>query len=249
MFDFQKEVILNTLDGVKAGDTFFVVDGALYKKEYVGDVYKTEPKDAKEAEFALPSVSAESDIRIELALSNDYRAEFGNADYDFKKNIMVYGVTDANLKDALKKVFAANGNVLKLDGDKVVAADAAIVIEKVVVIAADGKETEVKVTPNVIGVGTYDYIVRNLRLQTSANMRFASPAAVEMPAKGAKYVQFSFAYEVPRHIGGVSVVGQVNKSVTVHTFFVLESLAGEFESIIAKTNAETPENGGEGTEE
>lgn len=79
-----------------------------------------------------------------------------------------------------------------------------------------------KVDDNTVEFGTYNYMIHNLRLPTYANLRFASPAAVEMPMPGVNYVQYSFAYCVDRGInfGGMSVVGQVNRSTTLHTFFV-----------------------------
>lgn len=74
---------------------------------------------------------------------------------------------------------------------------------------------------NVIGFGTYDYMIHNLRLPTNANWRFTSPAASEMPRVGGKYTQYSFEYTVPRRLGGLSVAGQKTASTTIHTFFVL----------------------------
>lgn len=74
---------------------------------------------------------------------------------------------------------------------------------------------------NVVGFGTYDYMIHNLRLPTNANWRFTSPAASEMPRVGGKYTQYSFEYTVPRRIGGLSVAGQKTASTTIHTFFVL----------------------------
>jgi hypothetical protein len=76
---------------------------------------------------------------------------------------------------------------------------------------------------NVVGFGTYEYMIHNLRLPTTANMRFASPSEVEMPVKNGKYVQYSFEYTVPRRLGGLSVAGQNVSSTTIHTFFVLDS--------------------------
>lgn len=78
-------------------------------------------------------------------------------------------------------------------------------------------------TKNNVGFGTYDYMIHNLRLPTYANIRFTSPAEVEMPIKGGKYTQYSFEYTVPRRLGGLSVAGQKTASTTIHTFFVLNN--------------------------
>lgn len=85
------------------------------------------------------------------------------------------------------------------------------------------------VTENNVEFGTYNYMIHNLRLPTYANLRFTSPSAVEMPMAGTNYVQYSFAYCVPRSIsfGGLSVAGQANHSTTLHTFFVPDTKDGE----------------------
>lgn len=89
-------------------------------------------------------------------------------------------------------------------------------------------------TDNVVEFGTYNYLLQNLRMPTYENYRFTSPAAVEMPMVGAKYVQFTFLYCVPRPgLGGLSVAGQYNHSTTTHVFFVEESVAGDFEAMFA----------------
>lgn len=92
---------------------------------------------------------------------------------------------------------------------------------------------------NNVEFGTYNYVLQNLRLPTYANLRFTSPSAPEMPIKGAQYVQYSFAYCVPRiGFGGMSVVGQTNYSTTMHTFYVLETLASSFEDDLKELDAD-----------
>lgn len=89
-------------------------------------------------------------------------------------------------------------------------------------------------TPNAKEFGTYNYLLHNLRMPTYENYRFTSPAVVEMPMAGAKYVQFSFLYCVPRPgLGGLSVAGQYNHSTTTHVFFVEESIAADFEAMFS----------------
>lgn len=93
-------------------------------------------------------------------------------------------------------------------------------------------------TANKAEFGTYEYLIHNLRLPTYANLRFTSPSEVEMPVKGGTYIQYSFAYSVPRvGFGGLSVVGQVVQSTTVHTFYVLSTIKDTFEAELAKLNA------------
>lgn len=173
------------------------------------------------------------------------------------------GVKDINeLKKACELVAASNDNVLhivpedaevaedapKSNSTQIVleAADDYITIRKAVVVTFDCEpeycgdemeavvaEVELDSTPNVVSFGTYEYLIHNLRLPTYANIRFASPAAVEMPVLGGEYYQYSFEYAVPRRIGGLSVVGQMNYSSTGHTFFVLKSQKAAFEAVLA----------------
>lgn len=100
-------------------------------------------------------------------------------------------------------------------------------------VATEDFTDAVKVTKNSTEYGTANWLLHNLRLPTYANMRFTSPSAPEMPIPGAEYVQYSFAYCVPRSIsfGGMSVAGQTNHSTTMHTFFVLSTLVTEFEKL------------------
>ena len=100
MFDFQKEVVLNSLDSVKKFENGFRVDGMLYKNEYVGPVYKTEAVDGAKAKLVidLDAVKGSADAKnvenvmqfvIELGLDNDYRGDFGSVLFYFRKPIVV----------------------------------------------------------------------------------------------------------------------------------------------------------------
>lgn len=98
-------------------------------------------------------------------------------------------------------------------------------------------------TRNKAEFGTYNYLLHNFRLPTYENLRFTSPSAPEMPIKGATYVQYSFAYCVPRvGFGGLSVAGQTNYSTTLHTFYVKSDLTTKFESYLK--NKDTDDSAG-----
>lgn len=95
MFDFQKEVVLNSLDGVKKFENGFRVDGMLYKNDYVGPVYKTEAVDGAKAKLVIDLATVKSAVTnvmqfvIELGLDNDYRGDFGSVLFYFRKPIVV----------------------------------------------------------------------------------------------------------------------------------------------------------------
>ena len=257
MFDFQKEVVINEVNDkiVKGfGKDGFRIDGMLYKKAYVGPVYKTEGYDGEPATITInvSDVNAgKQQIIIELGLDNDYRGEFGSALYYFRKPILIdarEAMAADSLKAALKKVCSSNGNVLKFtnpdaeDAFVLEAVDNFITVRKAEVVKfacesvscnddmmeVASEKKDLAVTSNKAGFANYDYMLHNLRLPTYANIRFAS-SNVEMPVKGGVYTQYSFEYTVPRRLGGLSVAGQKTESTTIHTFFVLNSEVDKFE--------------------
>lgn len=261
MFDFQKEVIINVNDEkiFKDFTDAIRIDGMLYKKAYMGPVYKTigYEGDAATITINVADVNAgKQQIIIELGLDNDYRGEFGSALYYFRKPILIDArepMSANSLKDALKKVCASNGNVLKFknpdaeDAFVLEAVDNFITVRKAEVVKFACKSVscnddmmevvsdkkDLAKTPNKAGFANYDYMLHNLRLPTYANIRFAS-SNVEMPVKDGVYTQYSFEYTVPRRLGGLSVAGQKTESTTIHTFFVLSSVVSDFEMALTK---------------
>lgn len=72
----------------------------------------------------------------------------------------------------------------------------------------------------VEGNGTYQQLLKDLRLPTLENMRWLSPTTDEMPLPGTKYVQYTFHQIACRGVLGGSAVGEVTHSKTTHVFFV-----------------------------
>lgn len=88
------------------------------------------------------------------------------------------------------------------------------------------------ITDNVEPFGTGAWIEENLRFPTIENTRYNRLYKDETPVPGVVYTQYSFLYIRKRDIGGVSVVGQANKTITRHVFYVAESAVDEFEQKI-----------------
>lgn len=262
MFDFHKEVVINSADKFKKLTNGTIqIDSMNYKPEYMGQLFMTEPVEGTNATIKLtPAASWKSgenyEIRIELGLDKDYRGDYASVLYYFRKPVVV-SLNDTsvdNIAKAFELAIPKEYKFLTVTKDAsavtLTAADSYIKVRKVEVVDYQGEEVAepvvvagynvegvaangVVVTKNTVEFGTYNYLIQNLRLPTYENLRFTSPAAVEMPVYGGKYYQFSFIYTVPRHIGGLSVVGQVNHSSTTHTFYVIDSLMTTFVSMFA----------------
>lgn len=92
--------------------------------------------------------------------------------------------------------------------------------------------TEGILTKSVEGFGTYTHILKDLRLPTIEARKFEAVNQEELPVPGAKYNQYIIEYKVDRGLFGGAAVGQQVTSKTTHVFYVLDSLATEFETAL-----------------
>lgn len=88
------------------------------------------------------------------------------------------------------------------------------------------------ITKSVEGFGTYTHILKDLRLPTIEARKFEAVNQEELPVPGAKYNQYIIEYKVDRGLFGGAAVGQQVTSKTTHVFYVLDSLAAEFETAL-----------------
>lgn len=303
MFNFQKEVVLNSMDHVeviKPGNDgshgtpnlekkLRFLDGGEYFFKYIVDkkVYRTKP--IKPVNFTLKFtpkgdlLNKHVQILIELGLDNDYRGDYGSALWYFRKPILVdvfLPSTEAEAAEVITKAIKCAipqeykfVNVSDWTEGKsdvtVTGVDSYQKVRKVVInefvcedrCAGSSEELSelvnlsggalekgnsyIAYTRNNVEFGTYEYLLHNLRLPTYENLRFTSPSAPEMPIKGKEYIQYSFAYCVPRvGFGGLSVVGQMNQSTTLHTFFVNADIQTEFEEKLAELDESLVDDNG-----
>lgn len=89
------------------------------------------------------------------------------------------------------------------------------------------------IVQGVEGFGTYEWLLHNFRLPTAANTRWLALNQDEVPVVGGLYNQYTIVYRVHRGIMGSDAVGDDVTSVTNHVFYVLNSLATEFEGALA----------------
>lgn len=90
------------------------------------------------------------------------------------------------------------------------------------------------ITQGAPGFGTYNQIIKDLRLPTMENNRYMAINSEERPAIGAKYDEFILVYRKPRGTMGSGVVGAQVTSETTHVFYVLQSLSNTFATSLAK---------------
>ena len=97
------------------------------------------------------------------------------------------------------------------------------------------------ITKGKVAFGSYEWILRNLRLPTVMNRRFTSPTETEMPVPGVTYNQYIIYYRVDRGILGGAAVGQVTTSETCHVFYVNSTLTTDYctylDNLVSTINA------------
>lgn len=89
------------------------------------------------------------------------------------------------------------------------------------------------------GVGTYSYLLHNVRIPTDARTRAFAPNSDEAPVLGAKYDQYTIHYCVNRGPLGLNAVGDAVKSVTTHVFFVNSDISANFKTALKKLVGDT----------
>lgn len=95
------------------------------------------------------------------------------------------------------------------------------------------KATVVKTNPEN-GFGTYEQILKDLRLPTAENTQWASINAQEMPIPGAEYTQYTVTYKNEVGVQGAGHVGDLVTAQTTHAFYVVSTATSAFESAVGK---------------
>jgi hypothetical protein len=208
--------------------------------------------------------AGEYNIRINVKMPHKYLGEYAHPNYAaFGKPIMI-GFSIKEGDNAVKKIyeqmyealFAADEFVAieeQSSAVKLTAKDFYMVFDGVEFAkydeCGDGCKPEAgykdlgesifTITENVEPFATGQWILENLRLPSTQNLRFGT-VNDEMPVPSMVYTQFSFAYTSPRPgFGGLSGVGQRVEAVTNHVFYVP---ANEAEAFKAALEGATVEN-------
>lgn len=271
---------LNILRVRKAADFDATGIVAAYKNPYCekvnGSVKITAPTTANTNGVAGDPMR----IKLYVRLSGSNNSYYAN-DFVFKGKPFVYefklGQTAKEIADLIKKINTLyddkflkvedDGNFITFTGDNyTMFTEVSVEKYNAESYSLSGGTWDVKyglgdskitVIPCVNGFGTFENILKDLRLPTSENTNWTSANVEEMPIPGAKYDQYTIEYCKQVGVQGTDHVGDLVTAKTTHVFYVNRDIAGTtFESALnsalAKSGVKlltmTMENKG-GTEE
>lgn len=224
-----------------------------FKKDNIVAAYKQEAVPAANGSVTFATLPAEEGlyrINLYVRLSGSQNSYYSN-DMVFKGRPFVYefkgNTTATDLVAIIKNInqlygdkflkVEVSGSGVKFTGDNY----ALFTIAKIEKFVQDnsvfpsingGTWEEVSkgtITKCVNGFGTYDQILKDLRLPTMEARRWEAVNKEELPIPGTLYNQYTIDYCVDRGILGTDAVGDVVKSLTHHVFFVPQALASAFE--------------------
>lgn len=241
-----------------------------FLKSNVSAMYKRAASDPVigKAEFTITNPGAGIyRLKLYIRLSGSQNSYYSN-DFVFKGKPFVYEfkiAPNSTTTDVAKEIKRVIDKIQALYGDKYiktkVAGDKLTIhgvdeyqlfteakIQKLNTAANNPLTNEVfedviegTITKSVEGFGTYTHILKDLRLPTIEARRFEAVNQEELPIPGMKYNQYTIYYTVDRGLFGGAAVGQQVTSKTTHVFYVLESIAAEFEAALAVLGTLTTE--------
>lgn len=247
---------------VKGSDNIEVRRVNKFLKSNVSAMYKRAASDPVigKAEFTITNPGAGIyRLKLYIRLSGSQNSYYSN-DFVFKGKPFVYefkiASTSTTATDVAKEIKRVIDKIQAFYGDKYIKTEVAK--DKLTIHGVDEYQlfteakiqklntaannpltnevfedvTEGTITKSVEGFGTYTHILKDLRLPTIEARKFEAVNQEELPVPGAKYNQYIIEYKVDRGLFGGAAVGQQVTSKTTHVFYVLDSLATEFETAL-----------------
>ena len=252
MFDFRKEVIINTanlpaeegsLPRVTKDSTYLkVLRCAEYKLENIKNMVKILPEAGTCASVQLAHVPTQELATVVITLGLDrHRAygEFANNWAKTEKVLVVDSDSEGTLDSivsALKQVVEANPIVSVSSGGLVTCKDKHMIIKSVEYIDNEGNSIDmideygsgeplITINKGKRPVNTGEMLIENLRFPSYPNLRYAATNEEERPIPGELYDLYVFDYVVPRvGLHGQGAVGQQLTSSTTHAFYVRKGI-------------------------
>lgn len=264
MFDFQKEVIINSaeVDGLARvkveGGKLKVLRCANYDLDKITSAVKTvgQVGTPEVITLAVPTdISAGKTVHAEIVigLEGKYAADYANVWSNFGKDIVVEYVAETatvkelaeHIKDALpldnefvKVAIASNtaATITMVNSNQIVKKAFVCLVENDV----EGAHTTLAHAGRKREFATGAWLKENLRFPTHLNLRYDNVAGDDAPIDGAVYTQYALQYESERAgLHGQGTVGQKLVSVTTHVFYVNNTCAtviAEFNKLIDETD-------------
>lgn len=247
---------------VKGSDNIEIRRVNKFLKSNVSAMYKRAASDPVigKAEFTITNPGAGIyRLKLYIRLSGSQNSYYSN-DFVFKGKPFVYefkiASSSTTATDVAKEIKRVIDKIQAFYGDKYIKAEVAE--NKLIIHGVDEYQlfteakiqklntaannpltnevfedvTEGTITKSVEGFGTYTHILKDLRLPTIEARKFEAVNQEELPVPGAKYNQYIIEYKVDRGLFGGAAVGQQVTSKTTHVFYVLDSLATEFETAL-----------------
>lgn len=246
---------------VKGSDNIEVRRVNKFLKSNVSAMYKRAASDPVigKAEFTITNPGAGIyRLKLYIRLSGSQNSYYSN-DFVFKGKPFVYEfkiASNSTATDVAKEIKRVIDKIQAFYGDKYIKTEVAE--DKLIIHGVDEYQlfteakiqklntaannpltnevfedvTEGTITKSVEGFGTYTHILKDLRLPTIEARKFEAVNQEELPVPGAKYNQYIIEYKVDRGLFGGAAVGQQVTSKTTHVFYVLDSLATEFETAL-----------------
>lgn len=215
MFDFRKEVIINSdklsaedggldrvsITGAEGAEVLRVLRCADYIKEHIKNAVHVEPKAGSPSKAQLVAQSKPCQVVIKIGLDKHrMHGEYAN-DWAKLEKVLIFETATGSIADqvkALKEVVAANPIVSVNSAGLVTCKDNHQIIKSVEVFDEEGNLlTTIKQTGHVSPVNTGELLAENLRFPSYPNLRYAAEHAEERPVEGALYHLFVFDYESP----------------------------------------------------
>jgi hypothetical protein len=259
MFDFQKEVIINSaeVDGLARvkveGGYLKVLRCADYKLDNITGAVKTVGQKGVPAELtlAVPTGIAKGKTvhaEIVIGLDGKYMADYANVWSKRGKDIVVEYEADkgdaAELAAHIKDALPLDNAFVKVDGTTLKLTDSHQIIKRAFVCLIEdekeGAHTNLTISKDrVREFATGAWLKENLRFPTHLNLRYDNVAGDDAPIDGAVYTQYALQYESERKgLHGQGTVGQKLVSVTTHVFYVnnaCTTVIAEFNKLIDET--------------
>lgn len=255
------KLVARTVDGQPALDIRRV---NLFKKANVSKMYKRVASDPVIGNVSFKMTQQDAGIyriKLYIRLSGSQNSYYAN-DFVFKGKPLVYEfriasnttpatTVAAEAKKVIDKIQAlygdkwiktrVDGDVLTISGTDEYQLFTEAKLQKLNSAANSALTNEVfediaegTIVPCREGFGTYTHILKDLRLPTIESRRFEAVNQEELPIPGMKYNQYIIYYKVDRGLFGGAALGQQVTSVTTHVFYVLESIAPQFEAELSK---------------